>query len=98
MQSFRRNFIAALSFSPLFSNYKIPIKYQYGTITAIINIKCNPIRMELYLMKSFMLSNAEKKALVLTVLVVAYLIGSSFLGWKTAYGFRLLPPQALTVS
>ncbi len=36
------------------------------------------------------MSNAEKKALVLTVLVVAYLIGSSFLGWKTAYGFSIL--------
>lgn len=33
---------------------------------------------------------AEKKGLVLTILVVLYMIASSFLGWKTAYGFSVL--------
>lgn len=35
-------------------------------------------------------SIAEKKALCLTIVVVIYLIASSFLGWKTAYGFSIL--------
>lgn len=36
------------------------------------------------------ISNAEKKALVLTIIIVLYMIISSFTGWKTAYGFSLI--------
>ncbi len=36
------------------------------------------------------ISNAEKKALVLTIVIVLYMIISSFTGWKTAYGFSLI--------
>lgn len=35
-------------------------------------------------------SDAEKKALALTVIIVLYMIVSSFTGWKTAYGFSLI--------
>lgn len=35
-------------------------------------------------------SGAEKKALVLTIIIVLYMIISSFTGWKTAYGFSLI--------
>ncbi len=36
------------------------------------------------------ISLPEKKGAVLTVLVVAYLVASSFLGWNTAWGFSIL--------
>lgn len=36
------------------------------------------------------ITNAEKKALVLTVIIVLYMIIASFTGWKTAYGFSLI--------
>lgn len=35
-------------------------------------------------------SSAEKKALVLTIIIVLYMIISSFTGWNTAYGFSLI--------
>lgn len=36
------------------------------------------------------ISSAEKKALILTIIIVVYMIVASFTGWNTAWGFSLI--------
>lgn len=54
------------------------------------NINVNKMFFRHELEKMGTISKAEKKAIILTIVIVTYMILSSFTGWTTAYGFSII--------